>query len=127
MGHMANGLSLQLPTYIMGLEGQNVVAAAYGIISKGEMDFKIINEEEKELVGRKRTGIASGEELDELLNTTVDYIIEYVNSIHLGDFSINPKECSPYCIYRDICRYKEKNGRYARKQLGWTPVAFYCI
>ncbi len=36
MGHMANGLSLQLPIYMMSLEDQDVVAAAYGIISKGE-------------------------------------------------------------------------------------------
>ena len=107
MGHMANGLSLQLPIYMMSLEDQDVVAAAYGIISKGEMDFKIINREEKELVGRKRTGIVNEEELEELLNLTRDFIIEYVNSIHSGDFSINPKECSPYCIYKDICRYEE--------------------
>ena len=108
MGDMAAGISLQLPVYIMSQEGKNIVAAIYGIISKGELDFKIINKGEKELVGRKRTGIVNEEELEELLNLSKDSIIEYVDNIHSGDFSVNPKECSPYCMYKDICRYKRE-------------------
>lgn len=103
-----NGLSLQLPVYIMGLGNKEIVAAAYGIVSKGEIDFKLINKEEKELIGRKRTGIFTREEIEELLGITKDYIIEYIDRINQGDFSINPKECSPYCIYKDVCRYEEK-------------------
>ena len=105
---MENGLSLQLPVYIMSQEDKNVVAAMYGIVSSGEFDLKIINAEEKQLVGRKRKGVVSKEELEELLNLTKISIKEYIDSISTGDFSINPKECSPFCIYSDICRYKKE-------------------
>ena len=105
---MEDGLSLQLPVYIMSQEDKNVVAAMYGIVSSGKFDLKIINAEEKQLVGRKRKGVVSEEELEELLDLTKNCIKEYIDSIYNGDFSINPKECSPFCIYSDICRYKKK-------------------
>ena len=105
---MEDGLSLQLPVYIMSQEDKNVVAAMYGIVSSGEFDLKIINAEEKQLVGRKRKGVLSEEELEELLDLTKTSIKEYIDSIYTGDFSINPKECSPFCIYSDICRYKKE-------------------
>ena len=105
---MESGLSLQLPVYIMSQEDKNIVAAMYAIVSNGKFDLKIINAEEKQLVGRKRKGVLSKEELEELLDLTKSSIKAYINAISSGDFSINPKECSPYCIYKDICRYKKK-------------------
>lgn len=104
---MESGLSLQLPVYIMSQEGKNVVAAMYGIISKGEFQLKIGNVEEKHLVSKSHKGAITEDGLNELLNKTKQIIKEYIDSIHRGDFSVNPMECSPYCIYRDICRYKE--------------------
>lgn len=102
------GLSLQLPVYIMSQEDKNVVAAMYGIVSKGEFDLKIVNVEEKHLVGRKRKGVVNEKELEELLNQTKVSIKEYIDSIYSGDFSVNPVECSPFCVYKDICRYESK-------------------
>ncbi len=105
--HMISGLSLQLPVYIMSQEGKDVVAAMYGIISKGEFQLKIGNVEEKHLVSKSNKGAITREELEALLEETKQSIGRYIDAIHSGDFSVNPMECSPYCIYRDICRYKE--------------------
>jgi len=104
---MLSGLSLQLPVYIMSQEDKEIVAAMYGIISKGEFQLKIGNIEEKHLVSKNHKGAVTKEELEELLNTTKRIIKEYIDLIHNGDFSVNPMECSPFCIYKDICRYEE--------------------
>ncbi|MCF6462971.1 PD-(D/E)XK nuclease family protein [Clostridium sp. Cult1] len=105
--HMRSGLSLQLPLYILSQMDKTIVGALYGIISTGEFQLKIGNVEEKDLVSKRNKGAITEEELEELLNTTKNYIKSYIESIHKGDFSVNPMECSPYCIYKDICRYKE--------------------
>ena len=103
---MSSGLSLQLPVYIMSQEGKEVVAAMYGIISKGEFELKIGNIEESHLVSKRNKGAITEEELEELLDITKESIKSYIDSIHKGNFSVNPMECSPFCIYKEICRYK---------------------
>ncbi|HSH35546.1 PD-(D/E)XK nuclease family protein [Schnuerera sp.] len=105
--HMKSGLSLQLPLYILSQKDKNIVAALYGIISTGEFQVKIGNLEEKALVSKRNKGALTEEELEELLNTTKDFIKSYIESIYKGNFAVNPTECSPYCIYKDICRYEE--------------------
>ena len=104
---MKSGLSLQLPVYIMSQEDKNVVAAMYGIISKGEFQLKVGDIEESHLVSKRNKGAVTREELEELLDMTKASIKSYLDSIQKGDFSVNPMECSPFCIYKDICRYKE--------------------
>lgn len=103
---MSSGLSLQLPVYIMSQEGKEVVAAMYGIISKGEFELKIGNIEESHLVSKRNKGAITEGELEELLDITKESIKSYIDSIHKGNFSVNPMECSPFCIYKEICRYK---------------------
>ncbi len=104
---MKSGLSLQLPVYIMSQEGKNVVAAMYGVISKGEFQLKIGDIEESHLMSKRNKGAVTREEFEEVLEMTKASIKSYLDSIHKGDFSVNPMECSPFCIYKDICRYKE--------------------
>ena len=106
--HMRSGLSLQLPLYILSQKDKPVVGVIYGILSTGEFQVKIGNIEEKNLINKRNKGAITKEELDQLLNTTKDFIRFYIESIYKGNFSVDPKECSPYCIYKDICRYKEK-------------------
>ncbi len=106
--HMKAGLSLQLPLYILSQKDKPIIGALYGIISTGEFQLKIGNVEEKDLVSKRNKGAITEEELEELLDTTKEFIKSYIESIHQGDFSVNPMECSPYCIYKDICRYKEE-------------------
>ena len=106
IGHMKAGLSLQLPIYIMSQERQ-VVAAFYGIISTGEFQAKLGHVDEKNLISKTNRGALTEEELEELLNTTKQHIKFFIESILAGNFSVNPLECSSYCIYRQICRYKQ--------------------
>lgn len=104
--HMREGLSFQLPLYILSQKDKRVVAGIYGIISKGEFQLKIGDVEESHLVNKSNKGAITSDEIEKLLDTTKYWIKSYIDLIHKGDFSVNPKECSPYCIYRDICRYK---------------------
>ncbi|HHV39047.1 MAG TPA: hypothetical protein GXX70_06110, partial [Tepidimicrobium sp.] len=53
-------------------------------------------------------GALTKEELEGLLDDVKDIIASYLASIYKGDFSVNPRECSPYCIYKDICRYEKR-------------------
>ena len=48
------------------------------------------------------------DEWDHLLEDTKINIFHIINGIKSGDFSVDPLECSPYCIYKDICRYEKK-------------------
>lgn len=105
---MKAGLSLQLPIYILSQKDKNIVAGIYGIISNGEFKVRIGNVDEKHLITRGNKGAITKIELEDLLDKSKNIIKSYMDSIHEGDFSVNPKECSPFCIYKNICRYEEK-------------------
>lgn len=104
---MKSGLSLQLPIYILTQKDKNIVAAMYGIISNGEFKVKVGNIDEKHLVTKRNKGALTAKELEELLNISKTFIKTYIESISKGDFSVNPMECSSFCIYKDICRYED--------------------
>lgn len=104
---MKSGLSLQLPIYILSQKDKNIVAAMYGIISNGEFKVKVGNIDEKHLVTKRNKGTLTAKELEELLNISKTFIKTYIESISKGDFSVNPMECSSFCIYKDICRYED--------------------
>lgn len=105
------GLSLQLPLYILSQENREVVAGIYGILSKGEFKEALALEDEKEnlkLSGSK--SILTKDELNTLLKDIKETIKSFIESIHSGDFSVNPKECNSYCVYKDICRVRKGLG-----------------
>lgn len=102
------GLSLQLPLYILSQENREVVAAIYGILSRGEFKETLALEDEKDKLKLGNTkGILTKDELNGLLEDTKKIIKGFIESICSGDFSVNPKECSSYCIYKDICRVRK--------------------
>lgn len=103
------GVSFQLPIYIMAQEGLDITAAGYIIISKGEATFELVKEEEKKIVNKMRgQAILNADDRKYLMGLVLEYIEEYNKNIKMGDFSINPKECDDYCIYKDICRYEDR-------------------
>lgn len=104
---MMNGLSLQLPLYILSQTDKNVVAAMYGVLSTGEFKVVLGNVEETNLISKSNRGALSREDLEQLISMTKEHIKSYMNSILSADFAVRPKECSNYCIYKDICRYKD--------------------
>lgn len=104
--HMSNGLSLQLPIYIMSQKNKDIVAGIYGIVSNGEFQTKLGKIEETKLITKKHKGALDNNQWNELLEITKSNIQQTIDRINSGDFSINPLECSSYCIYKDICRYE---------------------
>ena len=104
--HMISGLSLQLPVYIMSRE-YDVVAGLYGIIGSAKFDIPIGILEKSSIINKRHKGGISQLKWDELLEGTKENILNNINGIKSGDFSVNPLECSPYCIYKDICRFEK--------------------
>jgi len=105
---MISGVSLQLPVYILSQKDKNIVAAMYGVLSEKKFTSVLGNIKEKQLITKKNKGALDEDQMEQLLRITKEYIKSYIDSILSGDFSIKPKECSDYCIYKDICRYKDK-------------------
>lgn len=104
---MMEGLSLQLPVYIMSQRDKNVVAGAYGMISKGEISYALGIDGEASFMSRRNRGLVDMDTWNQTLINSKDMIFNMVDSIKQGDFSVNPKECSPYCAFKDICRYEK--------------------
>lgn len=104
---MMNGVSFQLPVYIIAEENKNIIAGGYINISKGEVSIELLKEDEK-AVFNKKTGkyILNDEEWNSLMEHIKGEMKEYIQKIYDGDFSINPKECDSYCPYGEICRYR---------------------
>jgi ATP-dependent helicase/DNAse subunit B len=107
LDHMKSGLSLQLPVYIMSNFHREVVAGVYGVIGSAKFEVPIGILEKSKVISKSHKGGMSQEEWEELLDATGRNILNIVKGIKSGDFSVNPLECSPYCIYKDICRYEK--------------------
>lgn len=103
---MKNGLSLQLPVYIISQGERNIIGGLYGIISAAKFDISLGIVEESKIISRRNSGALDRKSWDKLLVSTKENIYEIIERINRGDFSVNPLECSSYCIYRDICRYE---------------------
>jgi ATP-dependent helicase/DNAse subunit B len=108
---MIDGLSLQLPVYIMSQldNDREVIGGGYIVIKSNEMPIKVVKEEMKSSLN-KRSGkdVLNEDEWNNLLNTVKTKIGEYVKKIFDGDFRLNPLECDNYCTLKDICRYDKE-------------------
>ena len=103
---MNEGISFQLPVYIMSQKHKDIISGGYIDISKTNVHMELVKENEKELVNKKRgNGILDKESWDMLMRGMENTMQEYIESIYRGDFSINPKECDKYCPYIEVCRY----------------------
>ncbi len=107
LDHMKSGLSLQLPVYIMSNINRDVVAGIYGVIGGPKFEVPIGILEKSKVISKSHKGGMNQEEWEEFLEGTGRNIVKIVKGIKAGDFSVNPLECSPYCIYKDICRYEK--------------------
>lgn len=102
---MRAGISLQIPLYMLAQREKNIVLSMYGQIKKSEFLSKIGVIDQTSLITKSNKGAITIHEKEELLDNTRKHIKDIVDNICSADFSVNPKECSSYCIYRDICRY----------------------
>lgn len=104
--HMKSGLSLQLPVYIMSYP-EKVIGSMYGIVGSGKFEIPLGILEESTIISKRHKGGVNQEQWDELLEITKENIQKNIIGIKSGDFSVKPLECSPYCQYKDICRYEK--------------------
>lgn len=100
-----NKISLQLPIYIMSQKDRNIVGAFYGIISKPNFPNCMGLLGETSLVNKRQSGAMDRERWDAVLLETKETMEDIVKGISAGDFSVEPRDCSPFCNYKDICRY----------------------
>lgn len=106
ISRIEDGLSLQLPVYIMS-QDLDIVAASYITISDGEFFVSMGILGEADFINKRQKGAVDRLKWDEVLTNTKSQIIQIIESILDGDFSVNPKDCSQYCPYKDICRYEK--------------------
>ena len=100
------GLSLQLPIYVMSQLDKDVIAGLYGIMSKAEFEFTMRITEETKSLTKSRKSALEAEDWTSLIEETKINIKNFIENINKGIFPVSPLECSKYCIYKDICRYK---------------------
>ncbi|WP_026894785.1 PD-(D/E)XK nuclease family protein [Clostridiisalibacter paucivorans] len=102
---MLKGISLQTPIYILYQQslGKDVVGGGYITIKDGEMYTSILRDKYKDRFKSKK-GLDK-EEWDMLFYETKRYIDQYLKGIYTGDFRLNPKECTVFCPYKNVCRY----------------------
>lgn len=100
-----NKTSLQLPIYIMSQKDKDVIGGFYAIIKNPEFYTSMGLLGESKLVNARQAGAMDLERWNKILSDTELTIEEIVHGILDGNFSVNPRECSPYCSYKDICRY----------------------
>ena len=104
---MIEGVSLQLPIYMLSQEEKNIVLAMYGEIKNSKFTWKIGVIDQTSIITKKNKGAISTQEKDDLMKITKENIVNIVSEINKANFSVNPKECSSYCIYKEICRYDQ--------------------
>lgn len=100
-----NKISLQLPIYIMSQKDKNVVGGFYGVINTPGFHNCMGLLGETKLVNSRQDGAMDIDKWNNIMSNTELTIENIVKQISKGNFSVNPRECSPYCIYKDICRY----------------------
>jgi len=102
------GTSLQLPIYLMAMEkiGYEILSGGYIVLN----DIKYINilakKESKDIIDEKKT--LNEEKWQDIMKITKDKINRYIHGIKSGNFFVNAQECSPYCPYKEICRYNKE-------------------
>lgn len=103
---MRQGLSLQLPVYLLSQKDKKIVGGLYGLLSSSKFDMKLGLIDETKHITKRHKGALDEEGLNLLIDDVKERISEMLENILMGNFPVNPQECSPYCIYKDICRYE---------------------
>ncbi|MFA7534020.1 MAG: PD-(D/E)XK nuclease family protein, partial [Tissierellaceae bacterium] len=103
---MRKGLSLQLPVYLLSQKDKKIVGGLYGLISSSKFDIKLGLMDETKHITKRHKGALDEDGLNLVIDEVKERVYEMLEDILMGNFPVNPQECSPYCIYKDICRYE---------------------
>jgi ATP-dependent helicase/DNAse subunit B len=102
------GTSLQLPIYLMAMKkrGYEILSGGYIVLNDKKYINILAKKESKDILGEKKT--LNEEKWQDIMEITKDKINRYIHGIKSGDFFVKPQECSPYCPYKEICRYNKE-------------------
>lgn len=106
---MMDGISLQMPIYLLSQKENNPVAALYGVINQSEFRVVVGVLGETSIINNRHSGkLESVEDLNKLNKNTEKVIFNIERKILKGKFPVDPNNCPDYCPYKEICRYKEQ-------------------
>lgn len=113
---LLEGLSLQLPLYILAvrallLQGQEPIGALLIATKKAQKKDGLVDVAFNEThfsIHKRTQSLSNREDLEKILQTTTRWVQTYVSQIRSGYFSAQPKECKEICDYKEICRYAGK-------------------
>lgn len=113
------GINLQLPLYIMASEQllkKPVMGGAFISMKKGAVDNILVRDKNLPFVSKRRKkGILSQAEWDELMETAKSTIREYADNIREARFPLQPKKCpkidmyGSFCDFTRICLWEEED------------------
>jgi ATP-dependent helicase/DNAse subunit B len=118
------GTNLQLPLYIMASEQllkKPVVGGAFISMRKGSVDNILVRDRNLPFVSKRRKkGILSQEEWEDLMETVKTTIRAYADNIREARFPMEPKKCpktdmyGSFCDFTGICPWEgETDGVYS--------------
>lgn len=103
------GTNFQMPLYIMACEQllkKPVVGGAFISLNKGAVDNILVRDKNLSFVSKRRKkGILSQEEWDDLLSAVKDTIKRYTDNIRVGQFPIQPKKCPKTDLFGSFCDF----------------------
>ncbi|MFY9472179.1 MAG: PD-(D/E)XK nuclease family protein, partial [Tepidanaerobacteraceae bacterium] len=110
------GTNLQMPLYIMACEQllkQPVAGGAFISLKKADVDNILVRDRDLPFVSKRRKkGILSQEQWDELMETVKNTIREYADGIRRAAFPLEPKKCpktdafGSFCDFTSICPWE---------------------
>lgn len=113
---LLEGLSLQLPLYILAVRqllltqsqpvGGLLVETKEGKKKIGMVDAAFNKTHFQ--IHRAAHSLMKTAELEAAITQAAQWATSYVQQIRSGFFSAQPKECKPICDYKEICRYAGK-------------------
>lgn len=109
LNSIEEGYSLQIPIYLLAEKDNNPVAALYGIINQNEFRVTLGVLGETTIITNRHGGkLESIEDLEKITKNTEKTIFQIEEKILNGEFPVEPYNCPDYCLYKDICRYREQ-------------------
>ena len=113
---MLEGISLQLPLYILAVQKMlfpksQSLGALLIEIKKGKPTQGLVDKEFNKIhfnLHSRTKALMDREDLEEMLKKTSEHVAQYIAQMDRGDFSARPRDCVSYCDYKRICRYAHK-------------------
>lgn len=103
------GTNLQMPLYIMACEQllkQPVAGGAFISLKKADVDNILVRDRDLPFVSKRRKkGILSQEQWDELMTDVKSIIREYADNIRAAHFPIQPKKCPKTDVFGSFCDF----------------------